>query len=185
MNRKIEVFDYAKEIVSAIPKGVLLTTKNGDTVNTMTIGWGTLGVEWGIPIFIAFVREGRFTREILDASGEFTVNVPYGEFDRKILGYCGTKSGRDVNKISELGLTLAASDIVNAPGIRELPRPGLPQAVQCRQHLCDEGSQRDRGAVPGKTGGDAAGRAAAAGAKAPGAGADHGRISGGTLSGLR
>ena len=27
MNRKIEVFDYAKEIVSAIPKGILLTTK--------------------------------------------------------------------------------------------------------------------------------------------------------------
>ncbi len=45
MNRKIEVFDYAKEIVSAIPKGVLLTTKNGEAVNTMTIGWGTLGVE--------------------------------------------------------------------------------------------------------------------------------------------
>ena len=64
MNRKIEVFDYAKEIVSAIPKGVLLTTKNGEAVNTMTIGWGTLGVEWGVPIFIAFVREGRFTREL-------------------------------------------------------------------------------------------------------------------------
>ena len=77
MNRKIEVFDYAKEIVSAIPKGVLLTTKSGDTVNTMTIGWGTLGVEWGVPIFITFVREGRFTRELLDASGEFTSNVPY------------------------------------------------------------------------------------------------------------
>ena len=121
MNRKIEVFDYAKEIVSAIPKGVLLTTKNGEAVNTMTIGWGTLGVEWGVPIFIAFVREGRFTRELIDASGEFTINVPYGEFDRKILGYCGTKSGRDVNKISELGLMLVESEIVKIPGIRELP----------------------------------------------------------------
>ena len=27
MKQEIEVFDYAKEIVSAIPKGVLLTTK--------------------------------------------------------------------------------------------------------------------------------------------------------------
>ena len=121
MNRRIEVFDYAKEIVSAIPKGVLLTTKSGDTANTMTIGWGTLGVEWGVPIFITFVREGRYTRELLDASGEFTINVPYGAVDKKVLGYCGTKSGRNVNKISELGLTLTESEIVKAPGIKELP----------------------------------------------------------------
>ena len=140
MNHKIEVFDYAKEIVSAIPKGVLLTTKSGDTINTMTIGWGTLGVEWGVPIFIAFVREGRFTRELLDASGEFTVNIPYGKFDKKILGYCGTKSGRNSNKISELGLTLAASEVVKAPGIKELPLT-LECKVLYRQ-------LQDRNAIP-------------------------------------
>ena len=87
MKKEIEVFDYAKEIVSAIPKGVLLTTKGGGKVDTMTIGWGTLGVEWALPIFTVFVREGRFTREQLDASMEFTINVPYGDFDKKILGY--------------------------------------------------------------------------------------------------
>lgn len=140
MNHKIEVFDYAKEIVSAIPKGVLLTTKSGETVNTMTIGWGTLGVEWGVPIFIAFVREGRYTRELLDTSGEFTVNVPYGAFDKKILGYCGTKSGRNANKISELGLTLAESEIVKAPGIKELPLT-LECKVLYRQ-------LQDRNAIP-------------------------------------
>lgn len=121
MKQKIEVFDYAKEIVSAIPKGVLLTTRNGDKVNTMTIGWGTLGVEWGLPIFVTFVREGRFTREQLDASREFTINVPYGEFDKQILGYCGTKTGRDTDKISDMNLTLVESELVKAPGIRELP----------------------------------------------------------------
>ncbi len=121
MKKEIEVFDYAKEIVSAIPKGVLLTTKNGSKVNTMTIGWGTLGVEWGLPIFVAFVREGRFTREQLDASKEFTINVPYGDFDKKILGHCGTKSGRDTDKIADLNLTLVESELVKAPGIRELP----------------------------------------------------------------
>ncbi len=121
MKQEIEVFDYTKEIVSAIPKGVLLTTKNGSKVDTMTIGWGTLGVEWGLPIFVAFVREGRFTREQLDASMEFTINVPYGDFDKKILGYCGTKSGRDTDKIAELNLTPVDSDLVKAPGIKELP----------------------------------------------------------------
>ena len=127
MKQEIEVFDYAKEIVSAIPKGVLLTTKNGGKVNTMTIGWGTLGVEWGLPIFVAFVREGRFTREQLDVSREFTVNIPYGEFDKQILGYCGTKSGRDADKASDLHLTLVESELVKAPGIRE-----LPLTLECR-----------------------------------------------------
>lgn len=68
-----------------------------------------------------FVREGRFTREQLDASMEFTINVPYGDFDKKILGYCGTRSGRDTDKISDLNLTLVDSDVVKAPGIKELP----------------------------------------------------------------
>ncbi|MDE7262190.1 MAG: flavin reductase family protein [Oscillospiraceae bacterium] len=121
MKQEIEVFDYAKEIVSAIPKGVLLTTKNGGKVNTMTIGWGTLGVEWNLPVFIAFIREGRFTREQLDASQEFTINIPYGEFDKKVLGYCGTKTGRNTDKISDINLTLVESDLVKAPGIWELP----------------------------------------------------------------
>lgn len=140
MKQEIEVFDYAKEIVSAIPKGVLLTTQNGDRVNTMTIGWGTLGVEWGLPVFVAFIREGRFTREMLDESGEFTVNVPYGAFDQKILGYCGTKTGRDTDKIRDMGLTLTESDLVNAPGIRE-----LPLTLECRVLYRQ---LQDRNAIP-------------------------------------
>jgi len=121
MKKEIEVFDYAKEITSAIGKGILLTTKSGEKVNTMAIGWGTLGVEWGLPIFTVFVREGRYTRRMLDESMEFTVNIPFGETDRKIIGYCGTKSGRDTDKIRDLGLTLVESELVKAPGIRELP----------------------------------------------------------------
>ena len=141
MKQEIEVFDYAKEIVSAISKGVLLTTKADGKVNTMTIGWGTLGVEWGLPIFVAFVREGRFTREQLDASMDFTVNVPYGDFDKKILGYCGTKTGRNTDKISDMGLTLVESEFVNAPGIRE-----FPLTLECRVLYRQ---LQDREAIPG------------------------------------
>ena len=148
MKKEINVFDYAKEIAGSIGKGILLTTRSGEKVNTMTIGWGTLGVEWGRPIFIAFVREGRFTRRMLDESMEFTVNVPLGEFDRNILGYCGTRSGRDTDKIADLGLTLEASELVGAPGIKELPltleckviyrqlqdRSAIPEAIRERNY---------------------------------------------------
>lgn len=121
MRREIDVFDYAGEILKAVKKGVLLTTKVGDKVNSMTIAWGTLGIEWGRPVFIAFVREGRFTRELLDKNPEFTVNVPVGACDRKIMGFCGSRSGRNCDKAAELNLTLEAGEAVSVPAIRELP----------------------------------------------------------------
>ena len=97
MKRKIEIWDYAGQIMEAVGKGVLLTTSADGKVNTMTIGWGTLGIEWRQPIFTAFVRQSRETKAMLDKSGEFTINVPVGACDKNILSYCGTKSGRDTD----------------------------------------------------------------------------------------
>ena len=121
MKKQVNAFDYAGDICKALPKGILITTKNGDFVNTMTIGWGHLGIEWGKPIFVAYVRESRHTKTMLENHGEFTINVPLGNVDKNILGFCGTKSGRDLDKIQELGLNLVDSDVVSVPGIAELP----------------------------------------------------------------
>ena len=121
MKKEIEVFDYANEILKAVNKGVLLTTKADGKVNSMTISWGTLGIEWGKPIFTVFVREHRFTRQQLDKNGEFTINIPYGDFDKKILGICGTETGYSVDKIKKLNLTLEPSEAVSVPAIKELP----------------------------------------------------------------
>ncbi|MEY8352387.1 flavin reductase family protein [Lachnospiraceae bacterium 54-53] len=127
MKREIEVFDFTNEIFTALKTGVLLTTKADDRVNSMTISWGTLGIEWGKPIFTAFVRENRFTKGQLEKNPEFTVNIPYGEFDKKILGLCGTKSGHQTDKIKELNLTLEDPAAVSVPAIRE-----LPLTLECR-----------------------------------------------------
>lgn len=121
MKKTVNAFDYAGDICKALKKGILITTKVGDQVNTMTIGWGHIGIEWSRPVFVAYVRETRYTREMLDKCGEFTINVPVGELESNILGFCGTKSGRDVNKIEALGLHLEESDVISVPGIRELP----------------------------------------------------------------
>lgn len=120
MRQQIDVFDYAREITSAISKGILITTK-ADKVNSMTIGWGALGIEWGLPIFTTYVRTGRFTSEQLFKNPEFTVNIPFGDFNKKILGVCGAKSGRDIDKIKELNLTLVEGNKINVPAIKELP----------------------------------------------------------------
>lgn len=120
MKKEIQVFEYANEIMQALSTGVLLTTKTDDKVNSMTISWGTLGIEWSRPIVTVFVRENRFTRQQLDTNPEFTINIPYGEFDKKILGFCGSKSGHNVDKIKELNLTLEDSNVVRVPAIKEL-----------------------------------------------------------------
>ncbi|NLU43954.1 MAG: flavin reductase family protein [Acholeplasmataceae bacterium] len=121
MKREINVLNHATEIIQGLEGGVLLTTKADGKVNSMTISWGTLGIEWHKPIFITFVREGRFTRTQLDKNAEFTVNIPYGAYDKNILAFCGTQSGRTTDKIKELGLTLESPLAVSAPGIKELP----------------------------------------------------------------
>ena len=121
MKRKIDAFSYANEILQAVGKGVLMTTKAEGQVDTMTIGWGTMGIQWGKPIFIAYVRESRYTKALVDKNPEFTINVPYGEYDKAILGFCGTKSGRDTDKIKELGLHLEEGETVSVPAVRELP----------------------------------------------------------------
>ena len=121
MKKQVNVFDYANEICKALPKGILITTKNGDFVNSMTIGWGHLGIDWSKPIFVAYIRESRHTKTMLENHGEFTINVPMGEVDKNILGFCGTKSGRNLDKIQERGLHRVDSDVVSVPGIAELP----------------------------------------------------------------
>ena len=127
MKQSVDAFDYAGHICKAMKKGILLTTKSGDTLNTMTIGWGKIGIEWNRPVFIAYVLETRHTKTMLEENGEFTVNIPYGQVDPQILAYCGTRSGRDTDKFRDLGLTPVDSDIVSVPGIAQ-----LPLTLECR-----------------------------------------------------
>ena len=63
MKKDINVWEYAGHICEQTGKGILVTTKVGDKVNSMTIGWGTLGIEWGRPIYTVFVREAATQRK--------------------------------------------------------------------------------------------------------------------------
>lgn len=127
MKKEIQVWNYAEEILSNLQKGVLLTTKAGEKVNTMTISWGTLGIEWAKPIFTVFVRENRYTRRLLEQNPEFTINIPCGEYDKKILGICGTKSGKNIDKVKAANLTLEQPMAISVPAIKE-----LPLTLECR-----------------------------------------------------
>lgn len=126
MKEKINVTEYAQKITEALPKGILLNTKD-EKFNSMVIGWGGLGTVWGKPVFTVYVREHRYTKAQLDASGEFTISVPLDQTVPSIIKVCGTQSGRDIDKEKEAHLTLEESEIIRVPGIRE-----YPLTLECR-----------------------------------------------------
>ena len=119
MYKEVDTYDHMNDILRALKKGVLLTTKKDGKVNTMTISWGNIGIEWDKLIFVTYVRQSRHTHTMLE-SGEFTINIPYNQNANKILGYCGSKSGKDTDKIKDLGLTLIKGRKVDVPAIKEL-----------------------------------------------------------------
>ena len=111
----------AGEIVPLIEKGAFLTVKAGQMCNTMTIGWGMMGVCWRKPVLMVAVRNSRHTYKIMESAEDFTVSMPSGNLRDEIF-YCGTKSGRDVNKFDECELKIAAgrqveSPIIDTPGL--------------------------------------------------------------------
>lgn len=100
-------------------QGAFLTVKHGDSTNTMTISWGNIGFEWNKPIFTVLVRKSRYTYGLIEKSNEFTVSIPLSENLKKELLYCGTKSGRDVDKFQQCNLKLEDGKSVGVPIIAD------------------------------------------------------------------
>ena len=123
----IDVNEYANVITGALRRGIFLTTKAGEKVNSMVIGWGHIGRIWERPVFVAYVRDSRYTREMLDRNPEFTVNVPVNGMDRTAFEICGMKSGRDMDKIAKAGLTPVEPQVISVPGLKE-----FPLTLECR-----------------------------------------------------
>lgn len=87
-----------------IGKGwMLITAGKMDDFNTMTASWGCLGVLWRRPVAVCFVRPTRHTFSFINRADRFTLSF-FGEEYRDILDFCGSRSGRDTDKITETGL---------------------------------------------------------------------------------
>lgn len=84
----------------------LLTAGDREACNTMTIGWCQMGRLWNTPVCTVYVRPERYTYEFMESHDYFTVSVLPAD-QKKTVTFCGTKSGRDTDKIRDCGLTLA------------------------------------------------------------------------------
>jgi flavin reductase (DIM6/NTAB) family NADH-FMN oxidoreductase RutF len=82
---------------------MLVTAGTPADFNTMTASWGCLGELWSRDVCIAFVRPQRYTWEFMEKSPGFTLSF-FGPEQRGALEFCGTHSGRDVDKMAETGL---------------------------------------------------------------------------------
>ncbi len=121
--KQIDINEYLPKIMGELKKGILVNTKNGDKTNSMTIGWGQVGIEWGKMFFSIYVRHGRFTHEQIEATKEFTVSVPLERTPEvaKAIGYIGSRNGREIDKLTDMNLTLSDGKEVKSPAIKELP----------------------------------------------------------------
>jgi flavin reductase (DIM6/NTAB) family NADH-FMN oxidoreductase RutF len=119
---KVDTFKYAREMNELMRRGglLLVTQAEGMKTNAMTIGWGLLGTIWAKPMFITAVRHSRYTYKLMEASKSWTICVPAKGMEA-VLEYCGTKSGRDVDKFKECKLTARRGVGVDEPYIEECP----------------------------------------------------------------
>jgi len=85
---------------------MLVTAGIPGNFNTMTASWGGIGHLWELPVAWCFVRPIRYTFNFIERADYYTFSF-FDEKHREVLNYCGDKSGKDVDKVAETGLTTA------------------------------------------------------------------------------
>ncbi len=85
----------------------LVTAGTKEKANTMTISWGGMGVLWGKNVVYVFIRDSRYTKELIDKDEFFSLTF-LDEKYRRELSYCGSHSGRNEDKISNAGLSVGS-----------------------------------------------------------------------------
>ncbi len=88
---------------------MLVTAGDRSSFNTMTAAWGGWGIMWQKKCAWCVIRPNRYTFEFMERCSHFTLSFLEEQY-KDILTYCGSKSGRDVNKIAETGLTPVFSE---------------------------------------------------------------------------
>ena len=114
--------DNLDNLMETLTRGAFLTVKAGEAINTMTIGWATIGFVWKKEVFMVAVRNSRHTFELIEKSDDFTVTIPTDAGSKEALIFCGTKSGRDYDKFLECGLQTrkaakVGSPVIDVPGV--------------------------------------------------------------------
>lgn len=121
-------------MVYPLPALMVSCQRPGEKANIITIAWAAT-VCSAPPMVSISVRKERYSYDIIKETGEYVINLT-----TKDLAYatdlCGVKSGRDIDKFKEAGLTELPSQVISAPGIAE-----SPVCIECKvTNVLDLGS---------------------------------------------
>ncbi len=131
MDMEFRMSEYKKQIwnpgnmLYPLPVVMVTVTDKEGNDNIITIAWA--GTTCSDPAMVSIsVRPERYSYQMLKDTGEFVINLPTKDLCFAT-DYCGVKSGRNVDKFKELGLTKQAAKFVKAPIIGE-----CPVSIECK-----------------------------------------------------
>ena len=106
-------------LLSPVPAVLVSCVAEGYRPNIISLAWvGTVCSE--PPVIAIGVRSSRHSYTLLSKGGDFVVNLPMHS-QAATVDFCGTRSGREVDKFEAAGLTAVPSELVASPLIAECP----------------------------------------------------------------
>lgn len=103
--KEINIREVRENVVSLISdQWGLLSAGDEKSYNTMTVSWGAVGELWGKDVSFVFIRPQRHTLSFVEHSDFYSLSFYAPEY-KSALALCGSKSGRDIDKAKETGLT--------------------------------------------------------------------------------
>jgi flavin reductase (DIM6/NTAB) family NADH-FMN oxidoreductase RutF len=116
--RNNDYFQSLDTVINQLEQGAFLTVKDRNEVaNVMVIGWATFGIMWRRPVLMVSVRPSRHTYKLIENADDFTVTFPTTDMTKQLI-FCGTKSGKDVDKFKEGGVVAATAKKTKSPIIK-------------------------------------------------------------------
>ena len=103
----------------------LITCKNGDSANILTVGWTGI-INSNPPKTYISVRPERFSHDLIRDTGCFVINLPTKSLV-KATDYCGVKSGKDTDKFKDMSLSYSLAQETGCPMLNE-----SPVSIECK-----------------------------------------------------
>lgn len=103
----------------------LVTCGTMEKPNILTVAWTGI-VNTIPPMTYISVRPERYSYDMIATSGEFVINLPTQALVRAV-DFCGVRSGKDIDKFAQMGLTTEPATQLACPMLAE-----SPVSLECR-----------------------------------------------------
>lgn len=130
--KKIEPANVQDSFFKLLSKDwMLICAGNKDSYNMMTASWGNFGILWNKPVAVCYIRPQRYTYQFAEKHSSYTLNF-FPEKFKHILDLCGSRSGRDINKMNIEGLNAVETPLKN------IIFNEAKLAIECSKIYCDD-----------------------------------------------